>query len=377
MATFRKPRRITGRVRPDPNDGAAQAKAEHAQTIVESIWVDTDGQRAILNNVRSYMRVCKARPRRGMPINGRRLSQFSQAGKSAIAERLIVEVEEQALAAGEPANPYRVIHITIDPGMTLKMLLQEILNRLADDFVDEPDNKGLRVTREQAEKIRGKSGDNIKILEQRVEEWVRKLGVELIVVDEVQRLVTKADRTGVEDPTPQGTLTADAEQVSKKLQGFLDRGVVPLFFIGDETSPRFFKLNPHFAARLLKPLELRPLQIAKTPERKQFHDFCVKYDRQLVKLNVVAVQTCLTRPEVLAALITASGGHIGRAARIIQVAVPAAVGRGAVTLEPYDLSNAVRDFAMGVGWVDHDPFSIVPDPVLAQSVQPAEMADAD
>ena len=62
---------------------------------------------------------------------------------------------------------------------------------------------------------------------------------------------------------------------------------------------------------------------------------------------------------MLTALIEASGGHIGRAARIIQVALPEALERGAVTLEPYDLSNAVRDYAMELGWVGYDPFSVV------------------
>lgn len=70
--------------------------------------------------------------------------------------------------------------------------------------------------------------------------------------------------------------------------------------------------------------------------------------------------SCLAEPHILTALIMASGGHIGRAARIIEIALPAALERSAVTMEAYDLSNAVRDFAIGLGWVDHDPFSLEP-----------------
>lgn len=64
----------------------------------------------------------------------------------------------------------------------------------------------------------------------------------------------------------------------------------------------------------------------------------------------------LAEDDVLEALIDVSGGHVGRVARLIQVALPAALERGAVTIERYDLSNAIRDFAIGLGWIDHDPF---------------------
>ena len=78
--------------------------------------------------------------------------------------------------------------MTIDQRMTLKMLYQEMLKRLADDFVDEPDPKGLRPSSAEQAKIKGKPTDTIKVLEQRLEEWVHRLGVELVIVDEVQRL---------------------------------------------------------------------------------------------------------------------------------------------------------------------------------------------
>jgi|GEM_PF-2161183 len=377
MTTIKRPVRITGRASPDLNDDAAQARSERASEIVASMWVDTDRQRAILKEIRRYMRLCKTlRVRRGTAIPGRRLSQFSQAGKSAVVERLIAELAEEAIAAGEEPNPYRVVHITIDTRMSLKMLYQEILNRLADDFVGEPGPLGLRITADLAAKIKGKPSDNVKIVEQRVEEWTAKLGVELVVVDEVQRLVTKPERVLEHGDLDDGTFfTADATDVTKKLQGFLDRGVVPLFFIGDETSEVFFMLNQQFAARLGDPLQLKPLNMGRTADRRQFHKFCIGYDKELRRQGAVAVPTCLSEPNVLTALITASGGHIGRAARIIEVALPKALARGAVTMEAYDLSNAVRSFAIGLDWVDHDPFSIQHETVEA-AITPEGEADA-
>ena len=359
MTEFRRPRRVTGRAKPDPNDLEALARSERAQHGVEEIWIDNDRQRAILNEIRTYMRVSSDRRRTGhAPLTGRRLSQFSQAGKSAIAEQLVKEVASDAAAVGLPENPYRVVHVTIDPRMTLKMLYQEILNRLADDFSDTPGTHAIRPTCEEAKKIRGNGRDNVKVLEQRVEEWVVRLGVELIIVDEIQRLVARPEAVSSGSLDPRDLFTDDAMAVTRKLQAFLDRGIVPLFFIGDETSPVFFKLNNQFAARLLRPLELKPLDVSKPADRKRFYDFCVAYDAEITSRRITSVRTCLVEEDVLAGLIEASGGHIGRAARIIQVALPAAMARGAITLEAYDLSNAVRDFAMEVGWVDYDPFAV-------------------
>lgn len=357
MTTYRKPTRVTGRAKPDPYDDVAQARAENAQEIVENIWADTARQRQPINEIRKYMRISQKK-RRGTPLGGRRLSQFSQAGKSAIAERLIYELEQEAIQAGAEPNPYRVVHITISARMTLKMLFLAILNRLGDAFA-EHDGKALKVTQKEAGRIRGRSADNVMVLEQRIEEWVQRLGVELIVIDEVQLLATRDERSMSDPDFGRTVLTADAFEVTKKLQSFIDRGVVPIVFIGDETSESFFKINGQFAARLGTALELPPLNVKKASDRKQFMDFCKEYDRQLVALGASPVPTCLTEPAVLTGLIAASGGHIGRVARLIQVAMPAALERGAVTMEAYDLSNAVRDYAMDLGWVDHDPFSLV------------------
>lgn len=182
------------------------------------------------------------------------------------------------------------------------------------------------------------------------------------MIDEIQRLVTKSKRVSLDPDDVEGTLSADAMAVTLKLQGFLDRGVAPLLFLGDETSHIFFNLNQQFAARLRKPLQLPPLNMGKVADQKQFSEFCLGYDREIVARRVTTVSTCLTQPEILEAMSIASGGHIGRAARIIQTALPAALERGAITMEAYDLSNAVRDYAMDLNWVDYDPFSLQPDP---------------
>ena len=53
----------------------------------------------------------------------------------------------------------------------------------------------------------------------------------------------------------------------------------------------------------------------------------------------------------------ATGGHVGRVARLFKEATVGAVERGAEFLEPFDLSNATRNYAIANGWIDRDPFS--------------------
>jgi hypothetical protein len=64
----------------------------------------------------------------------------------------------------------------------------------------------------------------------------------------------------------------------------------------------------------------------------------------------------LGEPAILTSLHAASGGHVGRVARILQEAVKHAAWRDAVTIDTFDLSHIVRTFAMP-NWIDHDPFT--------------------
>ena len=333
-----KPRPITGRRHPDPLDVAALKLAESAEGAVKQIWVNHPPQQLILAQLMRYIRVCKQS--QGKPLTGRRLSEESQAGKSATIERLKFELAEEDRAAGKEPNPYRLLHITIDRRMTLKMLYQEILLRMADDFVGDMAARA-RTSMDQQRAIKGRANDNIKVLEQRIAEWVPKLGVEVIVVDEVQHLHRSSD---------------DACEVTKKLQAFLDRGVVPLVLVGDESSRLFFESNPQFAARLLRPLELRPMCLERKSDRKLFKQFCAEFDRLIVEAGLTAVPSGLSEDIILDGLIAASAGHVGRVARLVQIALPAAIERGAIAIEAFDFSNVMEEYAIPIGWIGHDPF---------------------
>jgi hypothetical protein len=338
----KQPRHVTGNAAPDYSDPHLDARVDSANAAFATIWVDHPPQAAVINQLRRYIR--QTQGRRGVPISGRRLSQETQAGKSALVWRLKAELAAERKAAGLPPNKYQVVIITIEKHMTLKSFLQEILKQLGEEEI-EPDPEQFERRRKRDQPVEDRR--SYKTLETRIARWSVRLGVDLIVADEAQRL----DR-----------VASDASNVTERIQTFLDRGIVPLLLVGNGRSHAFFEKNRDLCARLSKPLTLRQLRPdAKTEagkaDAKLFKGFCSDLDAKLVATGAVKVSPRLTDHATLYALLDVSNGHVGRVARLIEEALPLAAERDAVTIEAIDLSNAVRGYAIGNGWIETDPFS--------------------
>lgn len=317
----RRPKHETGRRTPDRTDEAASARASEATTKARNIWIDHEPQRNIIAQLMKYRDDTAGV--RGVPIEGRRLSQLFQAGKSATMARLKHEFAERRQAEGLPPNKYQVIIVELDKRSTLKAFYQEVLKKLDDEYWDE--------------------NVSAKVLETRIADWVIRLEVELLVADEVQHLDRKA---------------SDASEVTDRFKILLDRGVVPLVLVGDEESVAFFRKNTKLAARLGRALRLEPLDVdGRAADAKLFAAFCRELDHALVACGAIDKPAGLDGEAMLDALLAVSGGHVGRVARLVKEALPEAVWRRAERIEAYDLSGAVREYAVEVGWVDHDPFS--------------------
>lgn len=334
----KQPRYVTGRATPDYNDPALDARVDAAIAAFATIWVDHAPQTAVIRQLRRYIR--QTHDVRGVPLSGRRLSQETQAGKSALVWRLKAELAAERAEAGLPVNQFQVVIVTIDRQMTLKGFYQEILKELGDEYY------APNVERNESKRPRD-DRRSYKMLERRIAEWTIKLEVDLIVADEAQRL----DR-----------VTSDASDVTERIQTFLDRGVVPLLLIGNGKSHAFFQKNRDLSARLSTPLILKHLNPhTDGPEGKEdaklFKAFCQKLDNKLVATGAVRLSPALTQHACLDALFAVSDGHVGRVARLIEEALPIAVSRGAATIESIDLSNAIRGYAISNGWIDYDPFS--------------------
>jgi hypothetical protein len=315
----RQPAPLTGKREINYGDPASSARATAVGRALQTLWIDHQPQQAIA------ARICQlldeTRGVRGEPLPGLRLSQESQAGKSGalnFTQRLLADRRK---AAGLPANEYQLIIIGLDKKTSLKGVYQDILIKMKDDEWD----KGTE-----------------KVLRQRVHEFVRKLDVEAIAVDEIQHL--KREKGEVTD-------------VTDALKRLLDLGIVPLICVGDQDSLEFFERNKALAARLGEPLELTPLRKSQRIDAINFKAFCSNYALAMLSKGITTTLADLTTASILEGLLAASGGHIGRVARILQHAARHAAWRGAATVEPYDLSHSVRSYAIPK-WIAFDPFSL-------------------
>jgi len=318
-----QPKPITGSRMPVPRTSDIKKRTTAATVLLEDGWIEHLPQRRIIDELIDYRDQTVGRL--GRPLSGRRLSQFSQAGKSKTMAQLKTELARERAVEGLPPNPYQVVIMELDRRLNLKGFYQEVLRKLDDDFWDDD--------------------VSAKVLENRIADFVRKLGVELLIADEVQHLRRKAN---------------DANEVTDRLKVFLDRGIVPLVLVGDEDSIEFFKANGKLAARLGDPLELAPLNPKGSgADAKLFKKFCAALDEALIKSGIFTTSSMLTEETTLDALLAVSSGHVGRVARLLSIAVPAGVKRGAKCVEPYDLSKATREFAIGASWLVTDPFSKV------------------
>lgn len=315
-----QPRHLTGKRFPDYADPHASERASASAEAFKTIWIDHGPQLAIISRVLKLHR--DSIGRKGQPLGGLRLSQDSQAGKSATFARIKKLLADQRSASGLEPNPYQVLIVGLDKKTSLKSVFQDVLLAMHDPDWSVGTEKVLRV---------------------RIDEFVQKLGVELLVVDEIQHLKREGN---------------DVRDVTDALKRWLDTGSVPLALVGNLDSKPFFERNQQLCARLGVALDLSPLDAARQRDAVYFKTFCAKFDEELARSGATLTKASLEEPHLLDGLLAASGGHVGRVARLLEHAVDHTSWRGAVTVEPYDLSSVVRSFAIPMRWVDHDPFAL-------------------
>ena len=287
-----------------------------AQELFREIWVEHPPQRAIIERIETLR--LSTQGKRGTALPGLRLSQVPQVGKSRTLQRYRSELEKRMLAADQPVNPYRVVYINLQIGVTLKMLCQKVLRALGDPKY----NKG-----------------NTEEVTMRMEAFIRHRGVELLIVDEVQWLAKIRNDTAV---------------VTDQLKNFLNEGIVPLVLAGNEESAAFFQLNNQLAARLGMPLELSQLTTQERSAASLFRDFCIDLDQAITSAGLLHQSSGFKQH--LAALMHASGGYVGLVCRIVEAALEHAIRRDADYIEAYDLSYAVENLAIPAQFCTSNPF---------------------
>lgn len=316
-----QPQPLSGRRAPHYGDPAADARADAATAAFETIWIPHGPQKAIVSRILKLRRDTLGK--RGVPLPGLRLAQDTQAGKSSTLARVKFELAEERRAAGLEPNEFQVIHVDLEKKLSLKSVLQSLLQGLKD-----PD---------------WATGTE-RILRERLAVFLKRFGNELLFIDEVQWLKREEGEHG---------------DVTDALRKLLDGGVAPIVFVGDLTSKPVFERNSPLSGRLGEPLELPALireEVA--TDVVQFRDFCVAFERELARTEAVRAPIGFERSDdLLSAMLAVSGGHVGRVARMLEHAVVHAAWRGALTIEPYDLSHVARTFAMPTWKIGFDPFS--------------------
>lgn len=308
---------------PDYSSGIRRQRVVPVVPFFKTNWIDHGPQTKLVDQLLAYME--SMQPLLDGPIDGRCLSQYTNAGKSRMIEALLAEAALRRRKEGLPPNKYQIIKVELDEATSIKSFFRNILRALDDPHWN---NKN----------------DTIDDLEDRIHHFSRKLGVQGLVGDEVQHLDKKS---------------TDATGVTNRLKSFLNRGIVPLILVGNEKAETFFEKNTDLAARLGTPLVLKPLDPRNDKaDAKSFAEFCQKLDASMLKAGIVDEPAGLDKPGLRSQLVAVSGGHVGRVCRVVCEATIHALWRGSPVVEKHDLSVATRQYAMGpVNWAGRDPFS--------------------
>jgi hypothetical protein len=298
-------------------DEEAITRAAQALEAFSTIYLIHEPQQAILARVEQLRR--RTVSRRGVPLPGLRLSQHSQAGKSKMFDKYRDHLANERRRNGLPPKRHQVLIIGLEKSSSLKGVFQSILIQLEDSQW----HRGTEM-----------------LLKQRVREFMVKLEVELLVIDEIQHL-----RRGA----------GEVVDVTDAIKRFLDDGIVPCVLVGNEDSQALFERNKQLASRLGVPLDLSPLNPRSARQASLFKSFCLRLDEAMVAAGVTKCLAGLAEPAALKALFAASSGHIGRVARVVEAALEHSSQRDAEAVELYDLSFAIDTFAIPQGYLRANP----------------------
>jgi hypothetical protein len=254
---------------------------------------------------------------RGKPQMGLRMLAPSGSGKSTAG------LEYKALAERRtpPTDSFiPIVYVALDSASTSKRLMVQILHALGDPFAERGTEQSLR---------------------RRAIDYLRRLGVQLLIIDEVQHLNFRS--------------SAKAD-VTDALKSFLDAGVTPIVFLGTDDARPMFESNLQLNGRLLAPLDMPKLEPSKSEDRDLFASFVWGLCEGIAERGILQRNQSLMEDGVLGALMEVSGGVIGRVARLFEVAIEIALRRGGDALEVADISLAVDRWALPQNFAKRNPF---------------------
>ncbi|MBU1334193.1 MAG: AAA family ATPase [Alphaproteobacteria bacterium] len=250
--------------------------------------------------------------------------------------------EDPALAAMDADELARkqkkVVHVTLSAQATPKSLATDILIALEDP---EPD-KGTKAT-----------------LWRRVYRLITSLGVELLVIDEVQHLANKRIKI-TETGAPIVFDHSRDQNVADTLKVMMIRGSVPLVFIGILQARDLVMASTQFKGRVLDEIHFETPRWAIEKERLDFMSFCGRLALKLKDTGLFDETPPLVNDDIPSRLYVASRGRLGLLCRIVEKATILALTRGKKVLSRKDLEEAVDIIIVGRGELPENPFHAAP-----------------
>ncbi|WP_238282732.1 TniB family NTP-binding protein, partial [Methylobacterium goesingense] len=217
-----------------------------------------------------------------------------------------------------------VVHVTLSAKATIKTLGSDILEEYEDPEFEE--------------------GTATKLL-RRAANHIEKAKTDLLILDEVHHLI---------DNDKGGTV---AMSVAETIKRMLIRGACPVVLVGTEQAMPLITKNVQLQGRAYNPVIARPLDLATKTGLAEFRDHCVGFDLMLVRHRIFRKPSGLVVGDVPAFAYDVSGGIIGLASRLFEIASEKAMVRGGDRIEDRDLSSAVEDWAIPLGITDHNPWT--------------------
>jgi hypothetical protein len=244
----------------------------------------------------------------------------SGSGKSTSIKSYVEEMlEDEAL--DDEVKP--VMHVTLSAEANTKALGSDILEEYGDPAYDV---------------------GTARTLLKRASNAMEMARTDVLVLDEFHHLI-RNDK-GIDQ----------SWAVTETVKRMLIRGACPLVLVGKETAKSLLVGNPQISERAYTPLFIKPLDATHAADRKEFLDHCIGFDLKLVEHGIFKQRSGLLADDIPANMFDVSGGVIGTASNVFEVATVFAIERGAKRIELEDLDKAVDEWAIELGKTDHNPF---------------------
>ncbi|MGO6924803.1 TniB family NTP-binding protein [Rhizobium ruizarguesonis] len=278
-------------------------------------------------------------PLDGLEAKGATLFADTQSGKTTILkaylEKNVVDYcyEVGLFSSDVPryvvASLQRVVvRVSVSGTSTLMSLLEDILRAYGDP--------------------RPQSG-NLGTKKNRILLYMREFRTELLIFDEMNHLKIGAAAIAQR---------SEATRVHNTLKDFL-LGGCPIVFVGTTEARDKVLSDKQIRARCgTRPLFLGPLVYGKSKHRKVFTEYCALLGVNLHRSGLFPQRSNFLKGDIVPKLFEASGGYLGHAANIVELAAHYAKEDGANCVERYHLSLAVDDYSELNELTKHNPFGL-------------------